>query len=286
MNFDKLQEQWNQENNEVSLPQNLDKIKEAHNPIDKVRRNMKFDLISQAVLTVLIGFVPYAKRNEWDFQSISIFALFYVLMVGFMLYYTLKFYRFYKQSYNLSYDSRKNLMWFAYELRLFIELYRALTFIMMFLGMALGLYFGIDFHLIKKAIEEYTPTNMRSQIVKKGDKTLVLDTYNANPSSMKVSLENFNDFIGTKTIIIGDMLELGEESVTEHSQILELAKSLSFDEIITVGPHFKEVNVSGVAFLTTQDLIHYLTENEIHSQNILLKASRGIALEKALEFIK
>lgn len=146
MNFDKLQEQWNQENNEVSLPQNLDKIKEAHNPIDKVRRNMKFDLISQAVLTILIGFVPYAKRNEWDFQSISIFALFYVLMVGFMLYYTLKFYRFYKQSYNLSYDSRKNLMWFAYELRLFIELYRALTFIMMFLGMALGLYFGMHFN--------------------------------------------------------------------------------------------------------------------------------------------
>lgn len=146
MNFDKLQEQWNRESNEVSLPQNLDKIKEAHNPIDKVRRNMKFDLISQAVLTVLIGFVPYIKRNEWDFQSISIFALFYVLMVGFMLYYTLKFYRFYKQSYNLSYDSRKNLMWFAYELRLFIELYRALTFIMMFLGMALGLYFGMHFN--------------------------------------------------------------------------------------------------------------------------------------------
>ena len=148
MNFDKLQEQWNQENNEVSLPQNLDKIKEAHNPIDKVRRNMKFDLISQAVLTVFIGFVPYIKRNEWDFQSISIFSLFYVLMVGFMLYYTLKFYRFYKQSYNLSYDSRKNLMWFAYELRLFIELYRALTFIMMFLGMgmALGLYFGMHFN--------------------------------------------------------------------------------------------------------------------------------------------
>ena len=151
---------------------------------------------------------------------------------------------------------------------------------------SLGLYFGIDFNLIKKAIEEYTPTNMRSQIVKKGDKTLVLDTYNANPSSMKVSLENFNDFIGTKTIIIGDMLELGEESAAEHSQILELAKSLNFDEIITVGPHFKEVNASGIAFLTTQDLINYLTENDIHSQNILLKASRGIVLEKALEFIK
>ena len=76
------------------------------------------------------------------------------------------------------------------------------------------------------------------------------------------------------------------QAKTEADRILELAKSLNFDEIITVGPHFKEVNASGVAFLTTQDLINYLTGNDIHSQNILLKASRGIALEKALEFIK
>ena len=151
---------------------------------------------------------------------------------------------------------------------------------------SLGLYFGIDFNLIKKAIEEYTPSNMRSQIVKKGDKTLVLDTYNANPSSMKVSLENFNDFIGTKTIIIGDMLELGEDSASEHSQILELAKSLSFDQIITVGPHFKNAEAGVTSFLTTVDLIEFLKETTINSGNILLKASRGIALEKALEFIK
>lgn len=148
-----------------------------------------------------------------------------------------------------------------------------------------GLYFGIEFTLIKKAIEDYTPTNMRSQIVKKGEKTLVLDTYNANPSSMKVSLENFNHFEGSKTIIIGDMLELGEESATEHLQILDLAKSLNFDEIITVGPHFKNAEAGVTSFLTTEDLIAFLKETKINSQNILLKASRGIALEKALEFI-
>lgn len=150
----------------------------------------------------------------------------------------------------------------------------------------LGLYFGIDFSLIKKAFEEYTPTNMRSQIVQKGDKTLVLDTYNANPSSMKVSLDNFAHFQGSKTIIIGDMLELGEDSYNEHLEIVYYAKTLNFDEIITVGKNFSEVKQNVANFLTTEDLINYLKEHQIKSQNILLKASRGIALEKALDFIQ
>lgn len=150
----------------------------------------------------------------------------------------------------------------------------------------LGLYFGIHFEEIKKAFEEYTPTNMRSQIVKKGDKTLVLDTYNANPSSMRVSLDNFAHFQGSKTIVIGDMLELGEESYNEHLEIVYYAKTLNFDEIITVGKNFSEVNQKVTNFLTTVDLIEYLKSNKIQSQNILLKASRGIALEKALDYIQ
>lgn len=150
----------------------------------------------------------------------------------------------------------------------------------------LGLYFGIHFEEIKKAFEEYTPTNMRSQIVKKGDKTLVLDTYNANPSSMRVSLDNFAHFQGSKTIVIGDMLELGEESYNEHLEIVYYAKTLNFDEIITVGKNFSEVNQKVTNFLTTADLIEYLKSNKIQSQNILLKASRGIALEKALDYIQ
>ena len=151
---------------------------------------------------------------------------------------------------------------------------------------SLGLYFGINFSSIKKAIEEYTPTNMRSQIVKKDGKILVLDTYNANPSSMKVSLENFSQFEGTKTIVIGDMLELGEESTSEHQQILDLALSLNFDKIITVGPHFKKSNPNGNSFEKTDELISFLKDNILSSDNILLKASRGIALEKALDYIK
>ncbi|AZA51605.1 UDP-N-acetylmuramoyl-tripeptide--D-alanyl-D-alanine ligase [Chryseobacterium sp. G0201] len=150
---------------------------------------------------------------------------------------------------------------------------------------SLGLHFGIDFDKIKQAIENYTPTNMRSQIVKKEDKTLVLDTYNANPSSMTASLHNFITFEGSKTIIIGDMLELGEESEKEHQNILKLAQDLGFNEIITVGGHFKNVNPSSFAFQNTAELIEYLKLNTIQSENILLKASRGISLEKSIDFI-
>lgn len=150
---------------------------------------------------------------------------------------------------------------------------------------SLGLHFGIDFENIKNAIENYTPTNMRSQIVKKEGKTLVLDTYNANPSSMTASLHNFITFEGSKTIVIGDMLELGEESEKEHQNILKLAQELGFDQIITVGNNFKKVNSTETAFENTAELTEYLKLNKILSENILLKGSRGIALEKSLDFI-
>ncbi|OBW42777.1 UDP-N-acetylmuramoyl-tripeptide--D-alanyl-D-alanine ligase [Chryseobacterium sp. MOF25P] len=148
-----------------------------------------------------------------------------------------------------------------------------------------GLNFGLNFDEIQSALESYTPTNMRSQIVKKDNKTLVLDTYNANPSSMSASLHNFITFEGSKTIVIGDMLELGDESEKEHQNILKLAQDLGFNEIITVGKQFKSVNKNSVAFESTDELIQYLKDNKINSENILLKASRGISLEKAIDFI-
>lgn len=150
---------------------------------------------------------------------------------------------------------------------------------------SLGLHFEIGFDKIIHAIEHYTPTNMRSQIVEKGDKTLVLDTYNANPSSMAASINNFVTFEGSKTIIIGDMLELGSESEKEHLAILELANNSGLDEIITVGEIFSTVNHSPLSFKNTSSLIEYLKANAITSKNILLKGSRGIALEKAIDFI-
>lgn len=151
---------------------------------------------------------------------------------------------------------------------------------------SLGFHFGIDFLEIKSAIENYVPTNMRSQIVEKDGKTLILDTYNANPSSMAASLQNFSSFQGTKTIVIGDMLELGVESHHEHEHILQLARSLNFDQIITVGKNFLELNAAdSIGFENSAELADFLKLNKIKSKNILLKGSRGIALEKVLEFI-
>ena len=150
---------------------------------------------------------------------------------------------------------------------------------------SLGLHFGIGFNQIKNAIENYTPTNMRSQIMQKNGKTMVLDTYNANPSSMTESLKNFSKFQGSKTIIIGDMLELGEESAKEHAELLTLAKTLGFDQVITVGKHFRNTGISELAFESADELSEYLKSEKLSAQNLLLKASRGIALEKIIDLI-
>ncbi|MHA6698000.1 UDP-N-acetylmuramoyl-tripeptide--D-alanyl-D-alanine ligase [Chryseobacterium sp. A321] len=150
-------------------------------------------------------------------------------------------------------------------------------------AVTLGLYFGIKFEQISTAIESYEPSNMRSQVVKKEDRTLVLDTYNANPSSMKVALENFKSFEGSKAIIIGDMLELGRESEKEHKEILEFVKSLSFQQVLTVGREFSKVNPNG--FLSTSELATWLESNPIKADAILLKGSRGVALEKLIPLL-
>jgi len=188
--------------------------------------------------------------------------------------------------YNFHLFSEEHFVGLIYnEIKILSKLTGEYNFTNLCAAASLGLHFGIDVDKIRKAIENYTPTNMRSQIVKQNGKTLVLDTYNANPSSMTASLNNFISFEGSKTIIIGDMLELGEESATEHQNILQLAQNLGFDEIITVGKQFKNINFSTVSFENTSELIEYLKLNKIKSENVLLKASRGISLEKAAEFI-
>ncbi|SFH77241.1 UDP-N-acetylmuramoyl-tripeptide--D-alanyl-D-alanine ligase [Halpernia frigidisoli] len=149
---------------------------------------------------------------------------------------------------------------------------------------SLGLEFGISAEQIKEAVENYEPTNMRSQIMHRNGKILVLDTYNANPSSMVESLKNFSQFEGSKTVIIGDMLELGDESEKEHLEILNFAEGLNFDQIIYVGPNFMKIRPEK-SYLTTHDLTEQIRNNPVETKNILLKASRGIALEKILEVL-
>ena len=109
-----------------------------------------------------------------------------------------------------------------------------------------------------------------------------MDAYNANPSSMEASLNNFAKFEGSKTIVIGDMFELGEESKTEHQRILELAESLNFNQIYILGLHFKETNATNtnvVKFDNRQSFEEFLKNNAINSQNILIKGSHGMRLD-------
>ena len=182
--------------------------------------------------------------------------------------------------------SSNNFVGFKYgEVTLLSQLTGDYNFTNLCAAVALGFHFGVNISQIKTAIENYTPTNMRSQIMEKNGKLLVLDTYNANPSSMVESLKNFAKFTGSKTIVIGDMLELGEESAAEHAKILELAKSLEFNKIITVGPIFKAINTSGNAYISAAELSERLKKSPISSENILLKGSRGIALEKVLDVV-
>ncbi len=152
-------------------------------------------------------------------------------------------------------------------------------------AVSLGLHFDVKIEKVKSAIENYSPSNMRSQMLQRNGQTLVLDTYNANPSSMLESLKNFITFEGSKTIIIGDMLELGAESEKEHQELLAFAQSLGFDEIISVGPKFMAVNPTNLAFDSSKSLIEYLKSHKISSKNILLKASRGIALEEIIDYL-
>lgn len=142
MNFNELQKQWNDEpTDKIHVPNTIDALREAQTPIDKVRKKMRMDFFTQIILLVAIGFAPLIF-NFTD-ELTTIFIPFYGVMISFMAYYFYKFFVFYKKSYDMSFDSRKNLLWFYYELKLNIELYKALTYIMFFIGFSFGVLYGM-----------------------------------------------------------------------------------------------------------------------------------------------
>ena len=148
----------------------------------------------------------------------------------------------------------------------------------------LGLYFEIPIQDIKKGLENYVPSNHRSQILEKNGKKIVMDSYNANPSSMEVALNNFSLFNGTKTVILGDMFELGEDTEKEHTFIKNHAERLNFTLKIFVGEHFLAISdENSLFFKSTEELKSFLKNNPIETSNILVKGSRGMKLEQVLE---
>jgi UDP-N-acetylmuramoyl-tripeptide--D-alanyl-D-alanine ligase len=146
------------------------------------------------------------------------------------------------------------------------------------LAVCIGNKFNITDSNIKKAIENYTPKNNRSEILKTKDNLLILDAYNANPSSMKAMITSFSkqDYTN-KLCILGDMLELGEYTIKEHSAILDLIDTLNL-EIILIGKEFSKI--SKEAFKDRNAFEIFLKSNPIKNKTILLKGSRGIGLEK------
>ena len=146
-------------------------------------------------------------------------------------------------------------------------------------AISIGNYFGVKEIDISDAVATYKPENKRSQVLETEKNTLIVDCYNANPTSMLLALESFRDFRNNKKIaIIGDMLELGEESELEHQKIIDYCEANNID-FITVGPIFQKLKTDG-AYQTVGELSSELAK--INSSAILLKGSRGIELEKLI----
>ncbi|MBN2746980.1 MAG: UDP-N-acetylmuramoyl-tripeptide--D-alanyl-D-alanine ligase [Bacteroidales bacterium] len=151
---------------------------------------------------------------------------------------------------------------------------------------AIGSYFGVEIDQIQHALESYIPENKRSQLIRSGKNQIYLDAYNANPTSMKAALESFvKSEKNPKAVILGDMLELGLESYDEHLQIIKMLSVLPLEKVILVGPEFyKSKNeFTDFLFFTNQtEAGKYLNENSLENYYILIKGSRGIALENLL----
>lgn len=150
-------------------------------------------------------------------------------------------------------------------------------------AITVGTYFNIDENLIIDAIENYIPSNNRSQFIKSEKNEIVMDAYNANPSSMLHSIRNFKKISNENTLLIlGDMKELGCESENEHRNIINLLKELDFNDVILVGEEFKKVSYDThyINFNNVDELISYISQNDIVGKKILIKGSNSTRLEK------
>lgn len=151
---------------------------------------------------------------------------------------------------------------------------------------AIGKHFGVDPLQIKKGIEEYVPSNNRSQFINAGTNQIIMDAYNANPTSMKASISNFLAIDSpNKVVILGDMLELGEYSDSEHQEIVDLLRNESQIKVLLVGDLFCKANTPEhfLIFKDAREVAAFLRRNMVNDTLILIKGSRGIGLEKIVD---
>ncbi|NQW36981.1 MAG: UDP-N-acetylmuramoyl-tripeptide--D-alanyl-D-alanine ligase [Flavobacteriales bacterium] len=154
-------------------------------------------------------------------------------------------------------------------------------------AIAIGAFFDVPLQQIKEAIENYTPTNNRSQIIDKGAMQIILDAYNANPTSMTLAIENFNqlsrDF---KMLVLGDMFELGKTSKEEHQNIVNLLEISNFNKAYLIGSHFYETTVQNKNIFKFKTFDDFKSHFKAPKNGLLLiKASRGMALERVVDLL-
>jgi UDP-N-acetylmuramoyl-tripeptide--D-alanyl-D-alanine ligase len=156
-------------------------------------------------------------------------------------------------------------------------------------AITIGHYFNVDTNLIKKAIENYAPTNNRSQLSNKDSNQLILDAYNANPSSMAVALQHLIQVeASNKIAFLGDMFELGNESLTEHKDVIVSLLKATEIEFYFVGEAFYTIQINRPNFhffATFETLQAYLSELKFENKYILIKGSRGMALERIVPLL-
>lgn len=150
-------------------------------------------------------------------------------------------------------------------------------------AVCIGNFFKVDDHAIQEAIEGYVPTNNRSQLHKTANNVLILDYYNANPSSMGLAIENFSQMqFQNKMLVLGDMLELGDEAFKEHALILQMLREKKLEDYILVGPIFSALQKEK-SFVSSKQALEFLEKNPAKQKTILIKGSRGIALEEVVK---
>ncbi len=153
-------------------------------------------------------------------------------------------------------------------------------------AVTIGNFFGIDDTAIKAGLEQYTPQNNRSQLTVTERNKLVVDAYNANPTSMRAAVNNFGLMqVENKMLILGDMLELGEQANLEHQAIVDLLESYQLKNVILVGNIFAQTKNDYICFSSVDDLMHHIEKQIIVDNYILIKGSRGIKLEKVISLL-
>ena len=150
----------------------------------------------------------------------------------------------------------------------------------------IGKYFNVELDEIKRGIENYIPQNNRSQIIKKNGHHIILDAYNANPTSMKAALENFQQLKADyKIAFLGDMFELGKTAENEHQEISNIATNMQFDQVFLIGENFFKTKSDLSKFKSFDHLRETLNNKTLKNATILIKGSRGMALERILDLL-